>query len=109
MLKRLSAVFALLLVLGGCSMVPYYSQVKAIADQGIDTAIEDRRDVNDKKTMVIKALAGEVTRGAMLRVLNPDEQCAIDTLIMGSVQPNCASMDRLATALESLNSKLVQP
>lgn len=95
-------------ILSGCSMLPYYPQVKALADQGIDTAIEDRRDVNNKKAEVIKALAGEVTRGAMLRQFTADEQCAIDTLIMGQKPDWCTADEDLAAAIEKLADR-VQP
>jgi hypothetical protein len=106
-MKQLS-VLVLVLALGGCSMMPYYSQLKAVADTGIDTGIEDRRDFNDKKALIIKALAGEVTRGAMLRSFTPDERCAIDTLILGSPTEECSIMDRIATAMEGLSKALGQ-
>lgn len=89
-------------LLGGCSLVPHYSEIKALADQGIDTAIEDRQDVNDKKAEVIKALAGEVSHGAYLRTYTPVEQCAIDTLILGAAPYHCSANDRLAVLLERL-------
>jgi hypothetical protein len=103
---RLSAIALALLVLGGCSMMPYYPQVKALADQGIDTAIEDRQDVNNKKAQVIKALSGEVTRGAMLREFNNDEQCAIDTLILGQKPDWCTGDEDLAAAIEKLADRV---
>lgn len=87
-------------------MMPYYSQLKAVADTGIDTGIEDRQSFNDKKAVIIKALAGEVTRGAMLRNFTADEQCAIDTLIMGQKPDHCSADEELAEAIQKLADRV---
>lgn len=109
----LLGIWLLLCALGalmGCSLVvPNYAQVKALADQGIDTAIEDRKDANDKKAEVIRAINGEITHGAYLRKFNDAEKCAIDTLILGSVPAWCNQSNRLAAVLERLAPQPASP
>ena len=56
------------LVGGGCSMMPYYGEAKAIARQGVDTAIEDRQSWNDTKTKAILALPCDASLGAVMRL-----------------------------------------
>lgn len=93
------------LMLSGCSMLPYYSQLKAVSETGISTAIEDRSDFNDKKAEVYRVAAGDIARGAMLRVYSPEEQCAIDTLILRSTPTWCQDGD-LKEAIDKLTDRL---
>jgi hypothetical protein len=51
-------------------MVPYYSQVKAVADTGIATAVDDRRAFNDRKLAVNLAALCDSSIGAVNR--HPD-------------------------------------
>ena len=94
------------IALSGCSMLPYYSQLKAVSETGISTAIEDRMDFNDKKAEVYRVGAGSISRGAMLRVYSPDEQCAIDTLILRSVPAWCQEDSELKDAINRLSERL---
>lgn len=70
-MKRLSAVscqLSALLALGGCSMIPYYSQVKVIADGAIVAAEQDRMEYNDKKADAISKVACDISIGAFSRL-----------------------------------------
>ena len=70
-------------LLAGCSMVPYYSQVKAVADTGIATAIDDRREFNDKKLAVNLAALCDSSIGAVNRHPDIDVREFIDRLCGG--------------------------
>ena len=51
-------------------MVPYYTEVKSVADAGIATALQDRREFNDKKLAVNLAALCDSSIGAVNR--HPD-------------------------------------
>jgi hypothetical protein len=101
---KVALLAGLILLLSGCGMFSEYRALRGVVKEGIDTAVEDRRSFNDTKAGVIKALAGDVSRGAMLREYSPEEQCAIDTLILGMTPEWCKSdnTERLAEAIERL-------
>ena len=62
------AALALPLLGGGCSMMPYYSEAKAIAKEGVTTAIEDRQNWNDVKAEALLALPCAASLGAVMRM-----------------------------------------
>jgi hypothetical protein len=84
--------------LAGCSMVPYYSQVKAVADTGIATAVEDRKDFNDRKLAVNLVALCDSSIGALNRYPDPQVRDFVDRLCGGD--PNNITIDRLAQVLE---------
>jgi hypothetical protein len=91
------------LSLSGCSMVPYYSQLKAVADTGIVTGIEDRKHFNDMKAATIQSALGDISVGAYWRNFTTEQQCAIKVLVQGSSEGCNASLDRLTKVLEQLS------
>jgi hypothetical protein len=98
-------VWALICIVGtlaGCSMVPYYSQLKSVADTGIVTGIEDRKHFNDVKASTLAAVLGDMSVGAYFRNFTDDQRCAIQALVNGTATANCNSNDRLAAAIEKL-------
>lgn len=100
---KCAAVLALLLtlaMLAGCSMVPYYSQVKAVADTGISTAITDRREFNDKKLAVNLAALCDSSVGAVNRYPDPAVRDFVNRLCGGDPS---ISMDQLSRTMDLLN------
>lgn len=70
---RLSILSALVgLLLSGCSMAPYYSQLKAVADTGVATAIEDRKEFNDKKLALSLVTVCDSSVGAVYRLTSAE-------------------------------------
>src|SRR5262245_46362241 len=99
-MRRQIAAIASAMVLPACSLVPYYTEVKAVADTGIATAIEDRRDFNDKKLEVNLAALCDSSIGAVNRHPNNDVRDFIDRLCGGDGQG--ISPDRLSEVLRTL-------
>lgn len=62
--------FGLLAVflLGGCSMFQEYQGLKALAKQGVETAIEDRKEFNDEKGKIVAVLPCDMSLGAAMRI-----------------------------------------
>jgi hypothetical protein len=84
--------------LTGCSMVPYYSQVKAVADTGIATAMQDRKEYNDKKLAVNLAALCDSSIGAVNRHPEPGVRDFVNRLCGGE-----GPTDRLADLLRTLD------
>ena len=90
--------------LAGCSMVPYYSQVKAVADTGIATAIDDRREFNDKKLAVNLAALCDSSIGAVNRHPDIDVREFVDRLCGGDgegISPG--RLNEMLRTLDQLN------
>ena len=69
-MRRQIAVIAAAMTLPACSMIPYYTQAKAIADTGIATAVKDRKEFNDQKLALNLAALCDSSIGAVNR--HPD-------------------------------------
>lgn len=96
------------LAASGCSMVPYYSQVKAVADTGIATAVQDRREFNDKKLAVNLVALCDSSIGAVNRYPDPTVRDFINRMCGGDV--NSITLDRLAEVITLVNqAKGLQP
>ena len=91
-----------LLALGGCSLAPHYPQLKAIADQGIDTAIQDRKDFNDKKAEVILALPCDVSLGAVRRIGDERKRAILIELCGGPKADTQFSVDDVMRLMNAL-------
>ena len=105
MRKQLAIVVATLM-LSACSMVPYYSQVKAVADTGIATATQDRREFNDRKLEVNLAALCDSSIGAVNRLSDASVRDFIDRLCGGDGEG--ISPQRLSDVfrtLDELNAK----
>src|SRR5262245_16161808 len=90
------------LVVQGCSLMPHYAQLKAVADTGIATAVEDRKDFNDKKLAINVVALCDNSVGAVGRY--PDAQ--VRDFINRMCQPagGTVTMDQLKSVLD-----LIQP
>lgn len=97
MRSALAAAFAAA-TLTGCSMVPYYSQVKAVADTGIASAMRDRKEYNDKKLAVNLAALCDSSIGAVNRHPDSAARDFINRLCGGE-----GPTDRLADLLRTLD------
>jgi hypothetical protein len=93
-------------LLGGCTMVPYYSQLKAVADTGIATAIEDRKEYNDKKLASTVAILCDNSIGAVGRYPEGDVKDFLTGHCLGSGAQ--ISIDQLMSVLDFIN-KAKQP
>ena len=87
--------------LSACSMVPYYAEVKAVADAGIATAIDDRREFNDKKLSVNLAALCDSSIGAVNRHPDVNVREFIDQLCGGD--GGGIAPDRLHDMLRTLD------
>ena len=88
-------------LIGGCSMVPYYSEVKAVADAGIATAVQDRKEFNDKKLAINLVALCDSSIGAVNCYPDASVRDFIDRLCGGDGQ--AISMDRLADLVRTLD------
>ena len=82
-------------------MVPYYSEVKAIAEAGIATAVQDRREFNDKRLAVNLAALCDSSIGAVNRHPDASVRDFVNRLCGGDGQGIPA--DRLSDLLETLD------
>lgn len=102
-MKRLFAIAGALalaaLLLSACSMVPYYSQVKAVADTGIATAVQDRREFNDKKLAVNLAALCDSSVGSVNRLDSDETRDFIIRMCGGDPGITGAQLKRLAELL----------
>ena len=87
--------------LSACSLVPYYSEVKAVADAGIATAVQDRQEFNDKKLAVNLAALCDTSVGAVNRHPDINVRDFIDRLCGGTGEG--ISPDRLSEVLRTLD------
>jgi len=87
--------------LAGCSMLPYGPQVQAVADQAALTAVDDRRDFNDKRLALSLAAICDNSVGSVLRL--PDDQVrdSLFTICGGDAQS--LTMDRLVDLIRTLD------
>ena len=102
------SIVPLLLLLGlffllqGCSMVPYYSQLKQVADTGIVVAIADRKEFNDKKLALNLAVLCDSSIGAVNRYPNAEVRQFINRLCGGDDTITADQLGRVALLLEQL-------
>jgi hypothetical protein len=87
--------------LSACSMVPYYTEVKAVADAGIATAVKDRQEFNDRKLAVNLAALCDTSVGAINRHPDINVREFIDRLCGGD--GGGISPDRLSEVLRTLD------
>lgn len=90
-------------LLGGCSMMPYYSEVKGIAQQGVDSAIADRQSWNDTKAKAILALPCDASLGSVMRLEDDRKRAIVIELCGGPEADSQVSVDDLAALARALN------
>ena len=103
-MHRQIAVVIAATALPACSMVPYYTEVKAVADAGINTAIEDRREFNDRKLEVNLAALCDTSVGAINRHPDINVREFIDRLCGGDgggISPG--RLNQMLRTLDQLN------
>jgi hypothetical protein len=105
-MRKHIAMFVAAMTLSACSMVPFYTEVNAVADAGIATATQDRREFNDKKLAVNLAALCDSSIGAVNRLSDPSVRDFIDRLCGGDgegISPKRLS-DVIRT-IDELNAK----
>ncbi len=100
-MHRQIAVVVAAVTLPACSLVPYYTEVKAVADAGIATAVKDRLEFNDKKLAVNLVALCDSSVGAVNRHPDIDVREFIDRLCGGDGEG--ISPDRLTEVLRTLD------
>lgn len=100
-MRSIVAVALAAAMMAGCSMVPYYSEVKAVADAGIATAVQDRKEFNDKKLAINLAALCDSSIGAVNRHPDGSVRDFVNRLCGGEGQG--VPMDRLADLLRTLD------
>jgi len=94
------------LILGGCSMLPYGPQVKAISDQVAVAAVEDRKAFNDKKLTVSLAAVCDNSLGAVLRL--QDDQMRDSLFAICGSDGQSITIARLAELIHTLDQLKTQ-
>lgn len=89
-------------VLSSCSMVPYYSQVKAVADTGIATAVEDRKSFNDKKLAINLVALCDSSIGAVNRLESEETRDFINRLCGGDPGITADALARFAILFSNM-------
>lgn len=100
-MRKQIAVAAAAMTLPACSMVPYYTEVKSVADAGIATAVQDRREFNDKKLAVNLAALCDSSIGAVNRHPDINVREFIDRLCGGD--GGGISTERLSDMIRTLD------
>lgn len=90
----------LAVVLSSCSMVPYYTQFKQVADTGLAAAVADRKEFNDKKLALNLAVLCDSSIGAVNRYPNAEVREFIDRLCGGDPGITADQLSRVARLLE---------
>ncbi len=93
----------ILAALSGCSMFPYYNEVKAVAKEGVYTAIDDRKAVNDVKADVLLALPCDASVGSVMRLEDARKRAILIELCGGPTADTQVSVDDLAALAKALN------
>ncbi len=96
------ALIALPLLAGGCSMLPYYSEVKAIAHQGVETAIQDRQNFNDLKTEALLAIPCAASLGSVFRLTDTRKQAILIEFCGGPEADSQMTVKDLGALLQTL-------
>lgn len=103
-MRRQIAVIAAAMTLPACSMIPYYTEAKAIADTGIATAVKDRREFNDQKLAVNLAALCDSSIGAVNRHPDINVRGFIDRLCGGDGEGISPSrLNEMLRTLDQLN------
>src|SRR4026207_1028430 len=103
-MRRQIAVAVAAMTLPACSMIPYYTEAKAIADTGIATAVKDRREFNDRKLQLNLAALRDSSIGAVNRHQDIDVREFIDRLCGGDgegISPG--RLNQMLRTLDKLN------
>ncbi|MBA4098467.1 MAG: hypothetical protein C0484_17105 [Rhodospirillum sp.] len=103
-MRRQIAVAVAAMTLPACSMIPYYTEAKAIADTGIATAVKDRREFNDRKLQLNLAALCDSSIGAVNRHQDIDVREFIDRLCGGDgegISPG--RLNQMLRTLDKLN------
>lgn len=83
---RLLAVCGLLLiavVLASCGMSTEYRALRAVVQEGVETAIDDRKSFNDTKAKVVTELPCDMSLGAAMRLESERKRAIIIELCGG--------------------------
>src|SRR5262245_1903885 len=89
----------LALLLGGCSAILGYSAYKTAASGAVDQAILDRMEYNDKKAVVVRSLACDMSLGAYARMPAGNVKTGVG-LICG-IQPDLPPMIIVSSGTEA--------
>lgn len=100
MRMRILILAAGLLALGGCSMFTEYRAAASLAKEGVYTAIEDRKAVNDVKADVLLALPCEASVGAVMRLENERQRAILIELCGGPAADSQMTVDDLAAMMK---------
>lgn len=100
---RLIALVCSVVLLASCSMMGEYKALKAIAEEGVETAIQDRMDFNDTKAEVLVKLPCAASLGATFRIMDTRKRDIIIELCGGPPADSQITVDELATLMRAAN------
>ena len=89
----------LVLMLSGCSVFPQYQALKATAEHGVETAIQDRKDFNDTKADVYTVLPCDMSLGAAMRIEDQRKKAILIELCGGPAADSQITVEDIATLL----------
>lgn len=90
------------LALSGCSTFTEYGALKAAVRHGVDTAIADRKSLNDTKTKVILELPCDASLGSVMRLENERQRAIIIELCGGPAANTSVTLDDAAALMRAL-------
>jgi uncharacterized membrane-anchored protein len=102
-IERVVIAAGILLAASGCSMFPQYEAIKAVAHQGVETAVQDRKNLNDLKTEVILQLPCDASLGSVMRLEDDRKRAIVIELCGGPEADSQVSVEDLAALSRALN------
>lgn len=97
------------IALSGCSMVPYYSQLKQVADTGVATAVEDRKEFNDKKLALSLTAVCDSSVGAVYRLTSAELREIVIRLCGGDASIGAGELSQLLKLFNPSTGKIELP
>lgn len=92
----------LVLALSGCSMFTEYTALKAVAREGVDTAIQDRQSFNDTKAKVASEIPCDMSLGAAMRIENERKKAILIELCGGPSADSSMTVDDFVKMQDSI-------
>lgn len=104
-MRRTLLVLSAITFLGGCGMVAEYRGLRAVVQEGVETAIEDRRSFNDTKAKVAMVLPCDMSLGAAMRIEDARRRAIIIELCGGPPADSQITVDELVRTIDAIRAQ----
>jgi hypothetical protein len=104
-MKRVLSLLALAVLLPGCGMMTEYRGLRAVVQEGVATAIDDRKSFNDTKASVLFELPCDASIGAIMRLGDSRKRALLIELCGGPPADSQVTVDDLAAMLSVLRAQ----